>query len=105
MQPRLVSTEGPLEGRIILLDADEFVLGRKSSSQVVLNDFSASRQHCVIRKDADGFKIIDLQSQNGTHLNGVPIREERLSHGDRLRVGNSEFLFLLEHTTSTPETP
>jgi Nif-specific regulatory protein len=59
-------------------------------------DPSVSRKHCLFRREEDRFQIRDLDSRNGTQINGVTVKEHWLQHGDEIAVGNSVFLFLLE---------
>jgi transcriptional regulator with GAF, ATPase, and Fis domain len=60
-------------------------------------DPSVSRRHCVLRREEDGrFQIRDLGSRNGTVVNGLPVKQQWLHHGDEIAVGDSVFLFLLE---------
>ena len=53
----------------------------------------ASGHHAEITKDLNGFTVRDLGSTNGTLVNGDPITEILLKHGDRVRVGNARFVF------------
>ena len=39
--------------------------------------------------------ILDLESLNGTFINDVPVKRRALHHGDRVRIGDSQFLFLM----------
>ncbi len=55
-----------------------------------------SRRHCQIQSDANAWTIRDLDSLNGTFVNGVPVRERPLRHGDQIQIGTSLFLFLLQ---------
>ena len=93
MNPRLVSISGPLRGGVFALQKDETALGRLDSNQIVVPDRAVSRQHCVVRREKDGFKLIDLQSHNGSFVNSVPVREHQLQEGDRIEIGESRFLF------------
>ncbi|MDP6935487.1 MAG: FHA domain-containing protein, partial [Myxococcota bacterium] len=68
-------------------------LGRSEQRDIVLFDPAASRLHVDIRAEADSYWIRDKGSANGTFLNGKRIREQPLGHGDRLRVGGTEFRF------------
>src|SRR5687767_1881701 len=52
-----------------------------------------SRRHCTIDRRDTGWVIVDLDSRNGTMVNGVPIRAHALADGDQVRVGDSVFLF------------
>jgi transcriptional regulator with GAF, ATPase, and Fis domain len=101
-KPRLIALSGPLEGGVIPLTAAEVAVGRESANQIHLPDLSVSRRHCVIKPEGDGFTVTDLDSFNGTAVNGVPVKERALTHGDRLTVGNSQFLFLLHEGEPPP---
>ena len=72
------------------------------SSDIAIVDTSISRRHCLIRHEAGTFTIADLQSQNGTFVNEVPIRARALASGDQIAVGGSVFLFLLEREEDSP---
>jgi Nif-specific regulatory protein len=78
------------------LNETEFSIGRASSNQLCFNDGKVSRMHCVITKDGAGFKIKDLGSQNGTHVNAVPVEEKLLEDGDQIKIGESQLVFLIE---------
>src|SRR4051812_3546312 len=96
MNPRLVAITGTLKGATFPLSADETTVGRESASAVWLNHASVSRRHCVIRGENGDFKLVDLESYNGTFVNGIPVKEQVLAHADQVRVGKIELLFLLE---------
>ncbi len=71
----------------------EVVIGRSPDCQVILNDFSISRNHAKIIADAQGPRIVDLKSKNGTQVNGVQIVEAPLKDGDRILLGTLQFTF------------
>ncbi|HXX02015.1 MAG TPA: sigma 54-interacting transcriptional regulator [Candidatus Acidoferrales bacterium] len=97
MQPRLLAISGPLKDSTIPLPEGEAALGRDATNAVPVVDPSVSRKHCVLRREEDGrYQIHDLDSRNGTVVNGVPVKEHWLRHGDEIAVGDSVFLFLLE---------
>jgi Nif-specific regulatory protein len=73
----------------------ETPLGRESANVICLSDASVSRKHCIIKREAELFKITDLESLNGTFVNEVPIKERYLDHGDQLRIGDYTFSFLM----------
>jgi Nif-specific regulatory protein len=103
MIPRLAAIAGPLKGKSFTLVADETSIGRESASQICLSDASVSRRHCTIKCEGSLFKINDLESLNGTFVNDVPVKERFLEHGDRLRIGDYTFSFLL-HEGDIPST-
>jgi Nif-specific regulatory protein len=67
-----------------------------------ISDPSLSRRHCALSRDDEGYKIRDLDSRNGTSVNGVTVKESRLRHGDQISVGDSSFLLLLRDDTEEP---
>ena len=75
-------------------------IGRRSTNEVVVNDLKVSRTHCRVSRGADGFFINDLNSRNGTYLNGRPVQSAEIKHGDEVAVGSALFVFLTE-----PEKP
>ncbi|HYN83705.1 MAG TPA: sigma 54-interacting transcriptional regulator [Pyrinomonadaceae bacterium] len=93
--PKLAAIAGPLKDSVHVLSGEEFSVGRESANSLSVGDGLLSRRHCVIRRDASGYKIYDLDSLNGTFVNGVPVKERRLEHGDRVSAGGSHFIFLL----------
>lgn len=77
-------------GERIELDGDTLKIGRQASCRVVFNDSNVSREHAQLRRTAEGWKILDLGSTNGTKINGLKISEEQLLvNGDDLSFGTS----------------
>lgn len=81
------------DGRRVRLGEDPTVLGRNSDCTVPLSDPRASRRHAEIRATAEGFVVADLDSMNGTKVNGVPVREHLLHDGDEIAVGATVMRF------------
>jgi Nif-specific regulatory protein len=105
MPPRLVAISGSLAGTIRHLDDEQISIGRDPSNGFCLVDPLVSRKHCTIRRDGDRYELADLDSHNGTFVHGVPVARKLLVHGDTMRVGNSEFLFLTldeDESSSSP---
>lgn len=97
MRPRLLVTAGPSKDQTIPLPEGEATIGRDPANVVSIVDPSVSRKHCLLWREEDGrFLIRDLDSRNGTLVNGVPVKEQWLRHGDEIATGDSLFLFLLE---------
>jgi|KBSSwiStaDraftv2_1062776.scaffolds.fasta_scaffold63391_1 Nif-specific regulatory protein len=96
MNPRLIAISGLLKGTIFSLAQEEISIGRDLSNSVSLNDASVSRRHCLIKKNGstDGFQVTDLESYNGTFVNGVQVAEQALTHGDQIALGDLRFIFL-----------
>ena len=97
MRPRLLAIAGPLKDTTIPLPSGESALGRDPGNAVPVIDPSVSRKHCLLRREEDGrYHIKDLDSRNGTLVNGASIKEQWLRHGDEIATGDSVFLFLME---------
>ncbi len=99
---RLEAVSGPLKGKLFPLAGDEVSIGRDPSNEISLLDSLVSRRHCIIRKEADGFRLQDLESRNNTFISGVPVKERVLVHGDQIRVGNSILVFQGADTGAIP---
>jgi transcriptional regulator with GAF, ATPase, and Fis domain len=95
MNPRLVVINGSLKGTTFPLNVDEISIGRESANIVSLSHASVSRRHCLIKRQGNEFRILDLDSYNGTFVNGIPIKEQTLAHSDQVRIGSIAVLFLL----------
>ena len=73
------------------------ILGRDRSNQVVVPDPAVSRKHCSVSEISSGvFEIADLDSHHGTFVNQTQVTRQTLQHGDRIRIGRSEFAFLTD---------
>ena len=96
MGARLIAVAGPVEKTEFLLGNEEVVIGRDMAATVCLNSRSASRRHCILRREGDQYLIRDLGSRNGTLVNNLPITECTLHHGDRIAVSDSLFVFALD---------
>ena len=94
MNPRLTAIAGRLKGSIFTIEDLPVVIGRDTTATLCIADASVSRRHSQIEKDAEDFVILDLESLNGTFINDVPVKRRKLAHGDRVRIGDSQFIFL-----------
>ena len=94
MTAKLVILAGPRCGETISIDAAETSIGRDARNHLNIPDHLMSRRHCVVELLDGQATLRDVGSANGTYVNGMPVRERILAHGDRIRVGDSVFLFL-----------
>lgn len=80
--------------RVVLLGAP-VVVGRHADCDLVLSDDQASRRHAQVEPGSSGFVLVDLDSTNGTFLNGRQVHGPvPLSAGDRIEVGNTLIRFV-----------
>jgi hypothetical protein len=74
--------------------ADEIVtIGRLPECAIALDDPNVSRRHAQVRRDGQHVVVVDLGSTNGTKVNGVNIREQRLAAGDTITIGTTTLRF------------
>ncbi len=85
---QLTVVEGPDAG-LAILAAGRVEIGRGARADLRLSDPRVSRRHAALLPDGSGWRVRDLDSTNGTCLNGRPVREAPLRPGDRLQVGGS----------------
>ena len=93
MSARLITVAGPVPKSEFLLEEGESVIGRDLAAAVCISSRSASRRHCLVRRDGDQYLIRDLGSRNGTLVNDLPVTEQVLRHGDRISVTDALFVF------------
>ena len=100
-RPALVFLRGEQLAAPIPLERDEVILGRALEADVRVNDARASRLHARIRVEHDPatgatrYRLTDLNSTNGTLLNGRPVNEAALEDGDKLTIGEHLIRFAM----------
>jgi transcriptional regulator with GAF, ATPase, and Fis domain len=99
MQPKLAALNGPIRKSKFPL-AGVLSIGRNSTNSICLDDASVSPDHCRISCENERFLLTDMDSDSGTFVNGIPVKQRVLSPGDEIAVGNSLFLFEMERTPS-----
>ena len=72
------------------------VIGRSRYAAIPLKDPLVSRRHAAIMFHENAFILKDLDSTNGTYMEGAYIRQRKLSHGDKFRIGNTVLQFILQ---------
>ena len=95
MAHRLVIQRKGRRPQIFRLLQASVVIGRGQGTDLLLPDVSVSRQHArVVESPDSGHRIIDMESQNGTKVNGQRVTDHPLSDGDELQIG--KFLLIYE---------
>jgi transcriptional regulator with GAF, ATPase, and Fis domain len=89
--------EGPDHGKAAELPHGRARVGCAPGCHLVLTDPTVSRIHCEIAVSRQGIRIKDLQSTNGTYVDGVRIYDAELRHGSTLRIGESAVRIGVEH--------
>jgi serine/threonine protein kinase/S1-C subfamily serine protease len=90
----LLFDSGDDKGRVVQVTGDDFVIGRDDSADLQILDTRASRRHASLKVLPGGnAELRDLDSSNGTLLNGAPVKSAVLSGNERLRIGDTELSF------------
>ncbi len=89
----LRAVRGNDAGKTFPLAKDVVIMGRGVSTDITLWDIRASRAHCRIDRRGNAYRISDLNSANGTYVNGKKIRVHDLQPGDMIKIGASVLQF------------
>jgi pSer/pThr/pTyr-binding forkhead associated (FHA) protein len=99
MQMQLKVLSGNHAGKLIAVNHDKFLIGRSDDCHLRPKSDSISRRHCaILRKDGKSL-LVDLKSRNGTSVNEKmldPAKAKVLKDGDRIKIGNLEFVAVFE---------
>jgi two-component system NtrC family sensor kinase len=85
--------QGRDKGKRYDLSGPALSLGRDGTNPIQVSDSEVSRRHAEIRKDGEGYLLVDLASSNGSFVNGEQVSERRLANGDRVQLGRTLYLF------------
>jgi hypothetical protein len=95
--PRLVAQSPEFEGKTFDLTGPEVTVGRVADNRIQIEHASVSGHHAVFKLDQLDYTIKDLDSTNGTRINGERVTQQKLRRNDILRLGNIELLYDSEH--------
>jgi two-component system, cell cycle response regulator len=88
----LVVLAGSNVGEMYKIGGENMVLGRGGTADIRLVDEGISRFHCRIRRQDDHLVVEDLESRNGTFLNGARVKVRQLEDGDKIQLGRTTVL-------------
>lgn len=91
--PSLFVIQGRDQGQRFTLDEPLVGIGRVGGNAIQLHDTEVSRKHAVLERIGEEFALRDLNSSNGTFVNGKRVKEKRLLSGDQLQVGRTMLLY------------
>lgn len=91
---QLIIVDGPNRGRKLSLSKETVTLGKKENNDLIIQDSTVSRNHLEISMKEDRFLLKDLESTNGTFINGTRVKEAYLVPGDLIKLGNTSLEFV-----------
>jgi len=86
-----------LDSSLRLSKGREYIIGRSRDADIQLTDERVSRNHASLRWSGSGFALVDLQSTNGTFVNGGKAGSIRLLDGDRIRIGPHDLQYIISN--------
>lgn len=100
----LIVTNGQFEGTRYPLGDDETLIGRNPTTDITLLDENVSREHAILAFDetSGAWLFEDLQSTNGSKINGKRVRSGEIAPGDCLQVGRTKFELILASGDQEP---
>ena len=104
-KPVLVMREGELSGQRWTIANPEFLIGRGNDCDIVLPERQVSRYHVKILRQDSGFLLEDLDSKNGTHLNGIQVKGTvPIGDGDEIQIALAVKLLFVGSDATLPLT-
>jgi pSer/pThr/pTyr-binding forkhead associated (FHA) protein len=102
-KPVLIAREGQLTGERWTIESDEFLIGRGVECDIILPERQVSRVHAKIVNRQSRYFLHDLDSKNGTHLNGVQVKGSApLSDGDEIQIALAVKLLFIGTDATVP---
>ena len=90
---KLLVISGPLQGREFVLNRDTFTVGSGAHNDLTIADSTVSKRHCEIVVEQSGYLIRDLDSTNGTFVQGVRVSSAHLAPGSEIQLGKTRIVF------------
>lgn len=92
MAKLIISLDG-VTVREVVLDRDHISLGRRPYNHIVLDNLAVSGDHAIFQYEDGAFYVEDLNSTNGTSVNGVKVKRQQLWHGDVIGIAKFRLRF------------
>jgi hypothetical protein len=103
--PSLTSQSEEFPGKRFELTGPKLPLGRVADNALQIEHNSVSSHHAELMLDGNDYKVVDLESTNGTRVNGERISESKLRRGDTVRFGNIDFSYDSEYSAPASALP
>ena len=94
--PRLIVLQKNGSAKQVNVMGTPFIIGRTDTCDLVLDNPLVSRSHAVFETVGQDMTIRDLQSHNGTYVNGERTESSTLSNGDEIKIGSYHIRYLAD---------
>ena len=88
----------------VQITKDKTTLGRRPYNDIVIDNLAVSGEHAVLQMVGNDVFIEDLNSTNGTYINGKAIKKQLLAHNDTVEIGKYKIKYLTEETSDYEKT-
>jgi pSer/pThr/pTyr-binding forkhead associated (FHA) protein len=88
----------------VQITKDKTTLGRRPYNDIVIDNLAVSGEHAVLQMVGADVFIEDLNSTNGTYINGKAVKKQLLSHNDTVEIGKYKIKFMVEDGTDYEKT-
>jgi len=102
---RLVILSGELAGKTFELIDGRITVGRSADNNIRIDDKTVSGHHCILTMEGQDYVLKDLNSTNGSRVNGRRVVEIRLANGDNIRLGDVDLRYESEHRKAVQPLP
>src|ERR1700704_2951431 len=92
---------GGKEEKTYQLDRSRLVVGREPKCEIQIDNLGISREHCAFSQRGEAYLVQDLNSSNGTYVNGRKITEHFLNHDDEIIIG--KYMLKFKNAAQTPK--
>ncbi len=93
---RLLISSGQSKLRVVVVSKERITIGRRPQNDIALDDLTVSGEHAAIETQGTESVIHDLDSRNGTLVNGLAVSRRVLCHGDVIDIGIYRLRFVVE---------
>jgi signal transduction histidine kinase len=101
----LIVIKGADEGKQFELTDERLTVGRDATNRIRLHDTEVSRRHAEFARTADGYRVLDVGSANGTFVNGQAVRDVLLQPGAHVQIGQTVLVYTAAAATSGDGAP
>ena len=92
--PKMIVSIDEVVIKEVQLTKDKTTLGRRPYNDIVIDNLAVSGEHAVLQMNGGDVVLEDLNSTNGTYLNGKTVKKQQLQNGDSIEIGKYKIKFV-----------